>query len=157
MNDLCFTPPNVILGFVDPAALAATCAAIQNVGASATSTALPAYMAVFAINALLEAPAYGIAGYLNKQTPSTILGQILILNIATHPIVYYLFPLFAGHAAWTLLTLAGTSEAFAIVVEAALLKIVWNFSWSAAAFASLAANLTSWWVGAYLAEAGLLG
>jgi hypothetical protein len=157
LRDLCFTPPNVILGLVEPGALEGVCAAIQNDEASATSTAFPVYVAVFAVNALLEAPAYGFAGYLNKQAPVAILRQILVLNIATHPAVFYLFPLLASRLGWTLLTLTGASEAFAIVVEAALLKLVWNFSWLAAAFASLAANLTSWWVGAYLMEAGFLG
>jgi hypothetical protein len=146
-----------MLGLFAPGKIDATCRALQMSAAdTAGAVGLPAYGFVFLVNWLLEAPAYGIAGRVMGCSPRTIASQIVGLNLATHPIVYFALPALAERQGWTLLTLASVSEGFAFAAEAALLRAVWNYPWRAAAAASFFANLTSWWAGAYLSGTGLL-
>jgi len=146
-----------MLGLFAPGKIDETCRALQMSAAdTADAVGLAAYGLVFLVNCLLEAPAYGIAGRAMGRSPRTVASQIAGLNLATHPIVYFALPALAERQGWTLLTLASVSEGFAFALEAVLLRAVWNYPWRAAAATSLFANLTSWWIGAYLSGAGLL-
>jgi hypothetical protein len=74
---------------------------------------------------------------------------VVVANLATHPLVWFLFPgLAAGRAARI-----GLSEAWAIIAELAIYKLVWPaLQLRRAALVSLAANGASVAVGLALAH-----
>jgi hypothetical protein len=150
MNAACLAPPGILLGLLAPGRLDEACRALQLSKDDLAGVTFWAYLLVFLVNCVLETPAYGIAGRMLGRPARTVLAQILLLNLATHPAVYFAWPALAGKLGWTLLTLYGISELFAFAVEAALLRAVWAYSWRSAALASALANLSSWWAGAYL-------
>ena len=156
MNAVCFAPPSLVLGLLAPDRLDETCRTLQASQGGGAGMDAGAYALVFFVNCLLEAPAYAIAGRILGRSPLTVAGQILGLNLATHPAVYFALPALAEMQGWTLLSQASISEGFAFAAEALLLRAVWRYPWRSAAVASVLANLTSWWIGAYLSSSGLL-
>jgi hypothetical protein len=156
MNAVCLAPPSLLLGLLAPSRLDEACRALQSSQGGAAATPFAIYALIFLINCLLEAPAYGVAGRILGRSPQTILAQIVGLNLATHPAVYFVLPALAEKQGWTLLTQASISEAFAFITEALLLRAVWHYPLRSAVAASLLANLSSWWIGTYLSDAGLL-
>ncbi len=156
MNAACLAPPFVVLGLAAPDRLDAACRAVLGGEAGAADITFAAYALVFLVNCLLEAPAYGISARIVGRSRQAALGQIVGLNLATHPAVYFALPTLAESLGWSLLAQVSVSEIFAFAVEAALLRGIWAYPWRSAALASALANLSSWWAGAYLSESGLL-
>jgi hypothetical protein len=153
---VCFAPPALLMGLLAPSLLDEACRTLQSAGAGAADTPFAAYVLVFLVNCLLETPAYAIAGRWLGRSPQSVLGQILGLNFATHPAVYFILPALAEKQGWTAFTQMGVSEAFAFGAEALLLRAAWHYSWRWAVAASALANLSSWWIGAHLSDSGLL-
>jgi hypothetical protein len=151
----CFAPFYLLLGLAAPDRLGLMCRAAQAAAAETNDVSLSAYAAVFLLNCLLEAPAYWLAGRKLGRSHREIAGQVVLLNLATHPLVYYGFPHVASTAEWSWLTMVTLCEIFAFTMEAVLLRIVWRYSWPMAIFASTAANFTSWQTGALLYDAGM--
>jgi hypothetical protein len=156
MNAACLAPPFVVLDLLAPGRLGAACRTVLSGEAGAADVTLAAYALVFLANCLLEAPAYGVFAHIMGRSRQAALGQIIGLNLATHPAVYFVFPSLAESLGWSLLTQVSVSEIFAFAVEAALLRGIWAYPWRSAVLASALANLSSWWAGAYLSESGLL-
>jgi hypothetical protein len=156
MNAACLAPPFVVLDLAAPGRLSAACRTVLSGEAGAADITFAAYALVFLVNCLLEAPAYGISARIMGRSRLAALGQIIGLNLATHPAVYFALPSLAESLGWSLLTQVSVSEIFAFAVEAALLRGIWAYPWRSAALASALANLSSWWAGAYLSESGLL-
>lgn len=154
MND-CLAPLAMVVRLAAPNQLEPICSALQNASALPNAVSLLAYPLIFLLNCLMETPSYWLAGRAQGRSPRQTVLQILVVNLTTHPLVYYVFPYTAWLAGATLLTLVALSEAFAFTVEAALLRGVWRYPWRLAILASTAANLTSWQLGAVLYDAWL--
>ncbi len=84
----------------------------------------------------------------NKLTRA--LALILILNLATHPLVTFVFPMFGQGLGLNMASAIVLKETFAPLVETLILRRGSNLSWSEAAALAVAANLFSWWLGAYI-------
>ena len=91
-----------------------------------------------------------------KLTLIQILKQVLVLNLATHPIVFFVFPYFLEKTGSDIFTYIWTAEFFAFAIEAMILKLYYRYSWRSAVWASGLANLFSWSVGIWLQTLGLL-
>jgi hypothetical protein len=75
---------------------------------------------------------------------------IVLANLATHPLVWFAFPGLAIGAG----ARVGFSEAWAVLAELAVYRLVWpSLSLRRAAFVSLAANAASFAAGLLLARA----
>lgn len=73
----------------------------------------------------------------------------LIINLATHPIVYFGFPLLFSKLQYNYFQYLVVAEIFAPAIEALLLKKIYHFSWKIAITAAVLANLFSWTIGVY--------
>jgi hypothetical protein len=114
------------------------------------------YLGVFLLTCSLESIFYFIAAKKQKLTHSKTIEQILVLNLATHPIVFFIFPLLLEKAGSDILTYIWTAELFAFAIEALLLKFRYRYSWTMAILTSGLANLFSWSVGIWLQTINLL-
>lgn len=137
MNDVgCFSPLSLALSYLHPDSVSMICASFLSVPTSPSGIALPYYLFLFALTFLLELPFY-------RSVRTT-----LILNLATHPAVIWLFPyLFEGQERRTMVLWA---ELFAILLEFVLLFKLFRYPWKRALGLTLVANLFSWWAGQYL-------
>jgi hypothetical protein len=146
----CYTPLVVIKAAFASNQLDALClASLKNI-VTRNQISLGSYLLIFAATILLESPIYFLAGKYCGQTIRRICGQILLLNLATHPIVTWIIPPLAE--GWRLdgLTTVLISEIFAPIVEAILLRKVYKYTRPIAILAAILANLCSWWLGLYL-------
>lgn len=84
-----------------------------------------------------------------NQLRKIIVTSILI-NLATHPIVFFVFPYMSGKGDWTFTTYLLVAEVFAPIVEAVILKFLFKLPVQKAAMAAILANLFSWTVGVLL-------
>ena len=109
----------------------------------------PGWPAAFALTLLLEAPFYAptLAGSFGARTPLVI----LLLNLATHPIVWFVFPYTSPW--WTGFAAA---ELFAWLAEAALVAALSRTPLSRAPIASDRAALVALSANAFSAGVGLL-
>lgn len=96
---------------------------------------LSRYLLLFALTYFLEWPFY--------RSPV----KTLVLNLATHPAVIFLFPyLFLGHETRFMVLWA---ELFAIGLEFAILWRYYRYLLFRSLKLAVAANLFSWWLGTY--------
>jgi hypothetical protein len=114
------------------------------------------YLGFFLLTCLLESIFYFRAGQKKKLTPSKIIEQILVLNLATHPLVFFIFPMVLEKAGSTVFTYIWTAELFAFAVESILLVRRYHYSWTMAIMTSCLANLFSWSIGIWLQVMNLL-
>lgn len=114
------------------------------------------YLGIFLMTCALESIFYFIFGKIQKLTTPNILQQILILNLATHPIVFFFFPYILEKAGSDIFTYIWTAELFAFVVESLILKVRYRYSWMIAILTSGLANLFSWSIGIWLQTQNLL-
>ena len=99
------------------------------------------YLGVLLATCALEAPFYLAA--LRRLPLRRALLLLAACNLATHPFVYFAMPCLTRH--YLLAVLAG--EAFAISIEAWLLRARGGLSWPTAVACSAAANSFSWQFG----------
>jgi len=100
------------------------------------------YALYFFWTCVIEAPVYAFA--LRTLTWRRRAAAIVGLNLATHPLVYFAFPLLALRLHWDPLRAVLAAEAFAVLVEAVLLwRMRRSGSFVAALAYSFAANLAS--------------
>ena len=105
---------------------------------------------------VLETPWYLFFGWVGRQKMITTIKQILILNLATHPIVFWVIPFVFNYFSLNALSYIVTAEMFALIIEMFILKFAFKVSWSRSFVASLCANLFSWSMGVWLQTLGLL-
>ena len=141
--------PEAVLGAMF-GSLDTVCLATLRNGVVTSRASAGAYGVVFLLTCALEAPVYGAASRWRKLSRGAWARQTFALNMATHPVVFWLIPrvLVRGHAS-TLATIL-VSEVFAPVVEAGLLVGGWGYPWRVAAGVAITANLFSWWSGQFL-------
>jgi hypothetical protein len=103
----------------------------------------------FFLTIALEAPIYWL-GLRTKLSLRRIAAVILILNLLTHPAVWYLWPRWAFRAGWDFRTYALACEIFAPALEAFTLILGFKIPPGRAVVTSILANLCSWWIGAWI-------
>ena len=104
------------------------------------------WLLAFFVTCLLELVVYQSAWFLCAGERRRLRGlkDCLMVNACTHPFIYLVLPMLVSDDA---LTYVLAAETVAVLGEALLLwKLRYRFAWSL----SIAANLTSWWVGSWL-------
>lgn len=156
MNPLnaCFSPLSLVIAFFRPAHLDPICAAVLFEQTHPAYVRLARYLIYFSATCVLEAPFYWVASA-GRQTLTTgrRVAQIIILNLATHPAVTWLFPAIFSAMNRPYRDTLFFSESFAWIVEALILRFAYKYEPARAVVASISANLFSWWAGLYLIEA----
>lgn len=103
------------------------------------------YLKQFALTNVLEAPFYL---WLLRAWPARRGMKLMILaNLATHPLIYFLFPFLCHHMELHYATYLTISENFAIFAEIAIAYRFGRQSFLKTAIAIALANIFSWWVG----------
>jgi hypothetical protein len=105
-------------------------------------TYFQSWLLAFALTQLVEMPVY-------RALARVTWARAFSLSLATHPIVWYVFPLLYERAALGWGATLWLGEAFAYLVEAALLR-AYGVSWLRAIAVSCAANTASLVVGEVL-------
>ncbi len=77
------------------------------------------YLTIFSATVVLELPVY-LAGLARRLGAARALAWIVALNVITHPVVYFVFPLLIARY-WPMVIAA---ECFAITVEGAIVFLV---------------------------------
>lgn len=103
------------------------------------------YSKYFVTTVLIEAPVYFFA--LRFLAFKTKLKLVLSVNLATHPIVFYLFPWVLMHWHLNYGAYVLSAEIFAPLVEGLMIWKIFKVPASAAFAAAFAANIISWWLG----------
>ncbi len=134
-----------LLNLVDPSS---ECYEVHQSLVTASDFELSFYLKYFGMTLLLEGPIYFL-GLTMLPWPKRLLA-IVVVNLATHPIIFYIFPLILSRFDATYSTYLLTAEIFAPVVEALLLWKLFKLSPSKAFSIAIAANLISWWLGVLL-------
>lgn len=142
MNIECFYPINLVL---DP-----VCAELSSIPIGSSNSTIWYYIAIFGLTYLLESPFYFIFGRIQKLTVPKILSQVLILNLATHPMVHFGISALGVRLGWSITNYIWIAEIFAFSVEIFLLGFLFKYPWKYATMAAVAANLCSWSVGVWL-------
>ncbi len=118
---------------------------------SAQSMGLGAYLGLFILTCLLEAPIYWLGLRLRLST-LRIIWATFFLNLASHPTITWIYPWIFSHSHLLVRDYMVISEISAIVIEGALLVGIYKISASRAYCISFLANTFSWWVGLYIAS-----
>lgn len=104
------------------------------------------YLSLFSLTYALETPIYFL-GLRKYSKLRQILFISLVLNLATHPIVCFLFPVLADILRMNYDQYLILAEVFAPLVEFLLLRFVFKFSMQRSLLVAVAANLVSWLIG----------
>jgi len=151
MSVVCLSPP-VIFEFLLGPSVDFQCKILLASGDSFVALSLMQYLPVFLWTCILEAPFYLICLRLKKTSWQRSFAILFFANLATHPLVTFAFPLLAEKWQLPMVYSALLKETFAPVVETLVIKKFSRLSWLGSIALSFAANLFSWWVGAYLGE-----
>lgn len=149
MNGACLAP-NVLFDFYTNRQLELECTVLLSSSETPVSMSLLTYVSTFAWTCGLEALVYLPLLLARKNKLTRALALILILNLATHPLVTFVFPMFGQGLGLNMASAIVLKETFAPLVETLILRRGSNLSWSEAAALAVAANLFSWWLGAYI-------
>jgi hypothetical protein len=145
---VCNSPVEIFEFFTGIGRLSSICKLELNSASETYGLSFATYLPYFAMTLLLESPFY--VSFLKGRT-STSRGLALVAcNVATHPIVCFVFPAVAAKYQIAYGTQLLAAEIFASITEAILLWKIWRLPVGVAFTAAIAANLFSWWVGPYL-------
>lgn len=111
-------------------------------------TILVPWLRAFALTQLVEAPIYMKSGKISWW-------EALVPSAVTHPFVWFVFPKLQEHGI-SYLGMAVAAEAFAVLVEAALVRLAFGVPGRRAFWVSVLANASSVAVGLVLREFGLV-
>ena len=106
------------------------------------------WLRAFALTQLVEGPIYA-------RTAKISWWKALVPSAVTHPFVWFVFPLLQEHGV-SYLGMAAAAEAFAVLVEAALVACAFGVPGRRAFWISVLANASSVAVGLVLREFGLV-
>lgn len=106
------------------------------------------YLKFFAMTLALELPMYHrllpLMSFKRKAAAA------LVVNVATHPLIFFVFPLLLKSLGGTYFQYLVAAEVFAPVAEALVLWKAFGVGFKRAGTAALIANLFSWGIGALL-------
>lgn len=140
----CVTPWNLVWNYFNPH----QCAEIYTITTLSEPITFTQYLPYFLKTFILELGVY----YLflkNRKSLVEMLQIDLILNLATHPVVFFLIPIIIMQFGATYLNYLVIAEVFAPLTEALILGYFYKISYSRAFLAAIAANLFSWSIGIY--------
>lgn len=106
------------------------------------------WLRAFALTQLVEAPIYMKSGNISWW-------KALVPSAVTHPFVWFVFPKLQEYGI-SYVGMAAAAEAFAVLVEAALVSLVFGVPGRRAFWVSVLANASSVAVGLVLREFGLV-
>lgn len=112
------------------------------------------WLTAFLLTLAIEVPVAGGLLVRHEASRARLAGKLVFANLATHPLVWFAFPLLPG--SWALTT--GLAETFAWLAEAAFFLVVFpGLRPGKALLVSFAANATSFGLGLllYLSVPGL--
>jgi hypothetical protein len=102
------------------------------------------WLTAFLLTLAIELPVAGVLLRRHEASRAVLAAKLFFANLATHPLVWFAFPMLPGPWAAT----TALSEAFAWLAEAAFFVLVIpGVKPSRAALVSLAANATSFGLG----------
>ncbi len=140
----CATPWALLINFFSNH----TCQEIYESGLPTDMYSFGAYLPFFLKTILLEFPIYFL--FLRKaQSLPRLLLITLILNLATHPILFMVMPIVFSKFNLNYRQYLCIAEIFAPVIEGLLLKYYYQQSTRTSFWAALLANLFSWSVGIF--------
>jgi hypothetical protein len=147
MAEICLSPPEIASFFLNRTQ---SLACIQELGTVVALSWLPLslYWGYLLSTLLIELPFYLSFGLWYGQGATRALKLLVLANLATHPLVCYFFPALAAVLGWRFSTGYLVSEIFALVAEALVIRWYLLTPWWSCVALSVAANLTSWWLGA---------
>ncbi len=152
MNFSCFGPLSLVEYWFAPQTLRLECWSALNIEMDPTSPGAGEYLALIAITLALEFVVYFL--FLKKRFVFFKVVRVnLFLNLATHPLVTFLFPLLIAKAQMSVAGYITAAEIFAPLVETILLVFLFRIPLALAAVSSFLANLTSWALGLWLVSA----
>ena len=141
----CLTPVGLIMNAYHSNP---SCTEIYQSAVATDAGGFAEYLPVFVVTCLFEFPVYFLFLFRESSFIRMVLITLLV-NLATHPIIYLGMPAVFSHWDMTYLQYLLIAESFAPIVEALLLKKVFHSSWRMAIWSATIANLFSWTVGAY--------
>lgn len=150
MTAACHSPAGLARYFLDYGGIAPVCRGALDGAAAATDAAPAYYLGVFLLTCLLEAPVYFQALKASAGGKPARWQAVVLLNLATHPIVYFAVPRLVAWQTGSYAQALTLGETFAPLAEAAGLRAFWAMPWPRALLAAAAANLISWWSGIYI-------
>lgn len=141
----CLTPWYLIYNlFADNA-----CSEIYSSGLPSDAMTLTEYLPYFIKTFILELPIYALI-LKSQQNFTKNLAATSLLNLATHPIIFILFPMVLPKLGdFNYLNYLVAAEIFAPLVESLLLIKVFKLKIGWAVVSAAAANLFSWSLGVY--------
>ena len=145
----CVAPPAVAEFLLGLERLSVDCQLILEGAVEVNTFSLFSYLGLFFLTCVIEGPIYWLGT--RRQLPLTrILFLIFFVNLLTHPLVTWVFPLLAIqiHASYGSYVIF--SEIFAPLIEALALHFQFRLSWKRSFLVSIAANLGSWWLGPFI-------
>ncbi len=144
--DICFYPATLFMYALRHSGVQTLCTDILQRFAFAGHYSLATYLVYFAVTYALELPAYWF--FLRNDFSFLKIARLtLVVNILTHPIVFWIFPRIALMQQWNTLTYLLAAEFFAFAVEAAALVWLYNVKAPQAIAGALIANIVSWQLG----------
>lgn len=129
--------------------MAAGCRILLEPPMSVNFPAWRTYLGLFGITCILEGPIYW-AFFRSLLSTKRILQAILLLNLATHPLVTWGYPWIFMSRKFLVRDYLLAAEFSAIAIEALLLMTIFKTGKGRALLSSFAANLFSWWTALYL-------
>ena len=134
----CLTPWKLVLNLFTPH----ECSEIYQLTTLAEPFTLMQYLPFFLKTLLLELPIYYLFFRTLKSIPK-ILQINFLVNLATHPIVFFIIPMILMKLNGNYLNYLVTAEVFAPLVETLILVYYFKFSLRSAIATAICANLFS--------------
>ena len=144
---LCYSPYSVIQYWVARPTLDEECLALLSAPTWIPDLPLSEYLLYFIITCALEAPFYMAMRQISWQRR---VAAIFILNIATHPLVTFFWPVFLDRWDFTTAGMITTAELFAPLTESLILWLGFKVPAARAFLFAFLANLVSWGLGLYV-------
>ena len=150
MTDGCLGPVSVAAFLAGASSVPFDCQVMLSSVDAPQAWTIAEYAPIFAWTCLLEAPFF-VGFALRKGTgwPRAV-ALLAAANLATHPVVTFVFPLIAESNSWPIVYSTLGKEAFAPLVETLLVRKITKAGWLASLLIAFAANLFSWWIGSLL-------
>lgn len=140
----CLTPWNLIWNAFHPH----QCSEIYGLTYLSEPFSFTQYLPYFLKTFILELPVYFLFFKCFKKIPK-ILEMNFILNLSTHPVVFFVIPYILMKLEGNYLNYLVVAEIFAPLTEALILTYVYKINVRFAFTAAILANLFSWSVGVY--------
>ncbi len=150
MLEACTTPLGLILFQFGALETTTNCAEVFQTPVTPTPFDLVEYLKYFLWTLGLELPLYYFM--LSNLAKLKRLQLSLLVNIATHPIIFFVFPLILSHWNLTYRDYLLSAEIFAPLVEGFIIWKLFKSNPGRAFSAALSANLISWWLGVLILQ-----